>query len=247
MAQNIQANYGDAMLWQAAQNGDAKARERLVADNMQLVFWLAGRFRGRGLEWEDLCQVGAIGLLKAVDNFRPEYDNRFSTYAVPMIMGELRRALRDNGLLHISRSYKEKIGHINAAGKKLSAALLREPTLSELAEYLKMPEGELTEILAAAKKPLSLQGEAGEDSEGKAELLNILAADDGEDIWVSRLTLKAAIAELPPRLGYILRARYFSEETQAAIAGRLGISQVQVSRLEKQALKTLKLYWQGGR
>lgn len=245
MAENLPAAVAEEALWERLQAGDNAARERLVADNMQLVFWLAGRFRGRGLDWDDLCQVGAIGLLKAVDNFHPEYNNRFSTYAVPMIMGELKRALRDDGLLHISRSYKEKLARVNEAGRELNARLLREPTMSELAAYLDMAESELAEVLAAAQKPLSLQAPTGDGNEDRPELLDLLADEDGEEVWARRITLKAALTKLPPRLGYILKARYFREETQAAIAARLGISQVQVSRLEKQALQSLKAYWQG--
>ncbi|MBQ2888411.1 MAG: sigma-70 family RNA polymerase sigma factor [Firmicutes bacterium] len=237
----------EAELWQLLQAGDKSARDELMAANMQLVFWLARRFTGRGLEWDDLCQVGAIGLLKAIDNFRPEYNNRFSTYAVPMIMGELRRALRDDSLLHISRSYKEKIAQIAAAGQAMLAELGREPTISELAARLQLTEGEIVDVLDAARKPISLEtplNNAADNHEGEAALLNLLAADDGEDVWVSRLALQDACERLPQRLRYIMEARYYKEETQAVIAGRLGISQVQVSRLEKQALLLLRAYWQ---
>ena len=198
------------------------------------------------MDWDDLCQVGAIGLLKAIDNFRPEYNNRFSTYAVPMIMGELRRALRDDGLLHISRSYKEKIAQIAAAGQTMLAELGREPTISELAARLQLPEGEIVDVLDAARKPISLETplNSADEQEGEAALLNLLAADDGEDVWVSRLALQEACERLPQRLRCIMEARYYKEETQAVIAARLGISQVQVSRLEKQALLLLRAYWQ---
>lgn len=244
MTNDLAAAAAGDVLWQRLKAGDAAAREQILADNMQLVFWLAGRFRGRGLEWDDLCQVGAIGLLKAIDNFHPEYQNRFSTYAVPLIMGELKRALRDNGLLHISRSYKEKLARVNTAASTLGAKLGREPSLSELAAQLNMTEAELGEVLAAAKKPLSLQAPAAENDDN-TELINILASADGEELWARRLTLQAAFARLPARLSYILRARYIEEQTQAVIAKRLNISQVQVSRLEKQALKSLKDYCTG--
>ncbi len=245
----LKTNAGqEAELWRLLQSGDKSARDELMAANMQLVFWLARRFTGRGLEWDDLCQVGAIGLLKAIDNFRPEYNNRFSTYAVPMIMGELRRALRDDGLLHISRSYKEKIAQIAAAGQAMLAELGREPTISELAARLQLTEGEIVDVLDAARKPISLEtplnNAAADNQEGEAGLLNLLAADDGEDAWVSRLALQDACERLPQRLRYIMEARYYKEETQAVIAARLGISQVQVSRLEKQALLLLRAYWQ---
>lgn len=226
----------DLSLWQSAQAGDTAARGQLIEKNIQLVFWLAGRYRGRGVEWDDLCQVGAIGLMKAVDNFCPKYNCRFSTYAVPMIMGELRRAVSGNSLLHISRSYREKQIQVADANRVLTARLGREPLLSELAEFLQMTESELAEVLAAAQKPLSLQGAA---EEGQAPE-NFLAADDDEAGWAERLALGAAVERLPSRQAYILRARYIKEETQASIAAKLGISQVQVSRLEKQALRELK-------
>ncbi len=246
-AKNAAAGAYDAALWQRVAAGDRQAREELLAGHMPLVFWLARRYQGRGLEWEDLCQVGAIGLLKAIDNFRPEYNNRFSTYAVPLIMGELKRALRDDGLLHVSRSYKEKLAKIGAAGQTLLHELGREATLSELAAYLAMPEGEVAEALSAAQRPVSLSAPvvtAKEDGEG-VSLESLLPGGDTEENWVRRLALQEAFAALPQRLRYIMEARYFREETQAAIAARLGVSQVQISRLEKQALARLKAFWQG--
>lgn len=238
----------DTARWQRLACGDQQAREELLAEHMQLVFWLARRYQGRGLEWDDLCQIGAIGLLKAIDNFRPEYNNKFSTYAVPMIMGELKRALRDDGLLHVSRSYKEKLAKIAGAAQRLLVALGRDATLSELSHELNMPEGEVAEALAAAQKPVSLSTPVGEDKEGGEglSLQNLLAAGETEENWVRRLSLQEAFAKLPQRLRYIMEARYFREETQAAIAARLGVSQVQVSRLEKQALGLLRDFWQGG-
>lgn len=235
MEQNVSA---DVSLWQALRAGDTEARGRLIEENMQLVFWLAGRYRGRGTEWEDLCQAGAIGLMKAVDNFCPEYNCKFSTYAVPMIMGELRRAVSSNSLLHISRSYREKQIRVAEANRRLTAKLGREPALGELAEFLEMSAQELAEVLAAAQKPLSLQGGA-EDEPSPQEMV---AVEDGEAGWTERLALNEAMARLPSRLAYILRARYLREETQVHIAAGLGISQVQVSRLEKQALQKLKNY-----
>lgn len=235
MEQNLST---DVSLWQALRAGDTEARGRLVEENMQLVLWLAGRWRGRGVEWDDLCQAGAIGLMKAVDNFRPEYNCQFSTYAVPMIMGEIRRAVNGNSLLHISRSYREKQIKVWDASRRLTDELGREPTLTELAADLQIGESELAEVLAAAQKPLSLQGAT--DNEG--ELLEVLSADVSEAGWTERLALSEAMARLPSRQAYILRARYLREETQANIAVKLGISQVQVSRLEKQALRSLKKY-----
>lgn len=239
LKQNNDIN-ADAEIWRRVRAGDAEARERLVEANMQLVFWLARRFNGRGFEWDDLCQIGTIGLLKAIDNFQPEYKNRFSTYAVPMILGELRRALRDDGLLHISRSYKEKITQILQAGQEFLAAEGREPTIAELAEKLQMPQGQIVLALEANQRPLSLHTPLAEDQ--NVSLLELMPANDGEEKWVQNLALQDAFARLPARLRYVMEARYYKEETQQRIAEALGVSQVQVSRLEKQALRLLREY-----
>lgn len=224
----------ETALWQRCKCGEAAARDKLITDNMQLVFWLARRFVGRGAEWDDLCQAGAMGLVKAVDNFCPTAGNKFSTYAVPLILGELKRLLRGNNLLHISRAYTDKAALVSKADRKLAASLGREPTIAELAAEAAMTEPELAEVLAAVQRPLYLQGIYASDVSAEPELL------DGEDMWVDRLALQQAMAQIPYRLAYILRARYIKEEPQAVIAKKLGISQVQVSRLEKQALKQLK-------
>lgn len=237
------AGGGEAELWARVRDGDLAAREQIMAENMQLVFWLARRFAGRGLEWDDLCQIGAIGLLKAIDNFRPELKNRFSTYAVPMIMGELRRAVRDDGLLHISRSYKEKIAVILNVGQQFLEERGREATISELAGLVNMSEGQVLEILEAGRRPVSLQTPLDNDGAGESELLDLLADGDDEEKWVCGLALREAFARLPDRMRYIMEARYYKEQTQEKIAAALGISQVQVSRLEKQALKLLREYW----
>lgn len=243
LRQNNDIN-AEAEIWQQVRAGDKEARERLLEANMQLVFWLARRFMGRGFEWDDLCQIGVIGLLKAIDNFQPEYKNRFSTYAVPMILGELRRAVRDDGLLHVSRSYKERIAKIMQAGQKFLAEQGREPTVAELAELLQLSQSQIVLALEANQRPVSLQTPLGESARENKEatLLELLPDADGEEAWVQNIALQEAFARLPARLRYIMEARYYKEETQQQIASVLGISQVQVSRLEKQALSLLREY-----
>lgn len=232
-------------IWQQVRSGNAgeraEARERLVEANMQLVFWLARRFVGRGCDWEDLCQIGTIGLLKAIDNFQPAFKNRFSTYAVPMILGELRRAIRDDTLLHVSRSYKEKMAKIMQAAQRFMEEQGREPTISELAALLELPQEQIVLAMEANQRPLSLQTPLDQEG-GEATLQELVPAADGEDDWVQSLALQQAFARLPERLGYIMEARYFKEQTQQQIAQSLGVSQVQVSRLEKQALRLLREY-----
>lgn len=235
----------DAEIWQRVRAGEMSARERLVEANMQLVFWLARRFMGRGFEWDDLCQIGTIGLLKAIDNFQPEYKNRFSTYAVPMILGELRRAVRDDSLLHVSCSYKEKIARILQAAQEFISLQGREPTMAELADILQLPQEQIVLALEANQRPLSLQtpiATADGRDDKETSLLETVPALDNEDKWVQNLALQEAFARLPARLRYVMEARYYKEQTQQQIATALGVSQVQVSRLEKQALRLLREY-----
>ena len=233
-------------IWQQVQSGSAaeraEARERLVEANMQLVFWLARRFVGRGCDWEDLCQIGTIGLFKDIDHFQTAYKNRFSTYAVPMILGELRRAIRDDGLLHVSRSYKERMAKIMQASQRFLEEQGREPTISELACLLDLPQEQIVLALEANQRPLSLQTPLDNQDGGEATLQELVPAAEGEDNWVQSLALQQAFARLPERLCYIMEARYFKEQTQQQIAKSLGVSQVQVSRLEKQALRLLRDY-----
>ena len=212
---------------------------------MQLVFWLARRFLGRACEWDDLCQIGTIGLLKAIDNFQPAYKNRFSTYAVPMILGELRRAVRDDSLLHVSRSYKERIAKILQAGQEFLFLQGREPTIAELADILQMPQEQIVLAMEANQRPISLQtpvSAEGTRDDKESSLLEMVPASDNEEAWVQNLALQEAFARLPARLRYVMEARYYKELTQQQIARTLGVSQVQVSRLEKQALRLLREY-----
>lgn len=221
-------------------------REELIRENLGLVYWAARRWQGvcqtRGLDWEDLCQVGMVGLIKAADSFRPELGCRFSTYAVPMIMGELRRSLRDGGLVHVSRGYKELGQRIRRAAEDWQRRRGEEATIGQLAAALGVAQEKIAEALAAGAEPVYLQDGAGEQGE---LLEQLAAAEPGEEEWVRRIDLQAGIGELPERLQYLIRARFFQEQTQAAVAERLGVSQVQVSRLEKRALAMLREYYQG--
>ncbi len=218
-----------------------KQREQMIEANRPLVYWVARRWAGsasgRGVEWDDLCQVGMLGLIKAVDNFRSESGCQFSTYAVPMIMGELRRYFRDNTMLHVSRGYKELLGRVRRAAAEWQKAQGQEATVGQLAEALGLAPEKIAEVLAAGAEPVSLQQELASG----AELLERLpAAEPDEESWVQQLALREGLAALPARLQYIIKARFFEEQTQEVVAGRLGVSQVQVSRLEKQALRQLR-------
>lgn len=235
--------------WERVKQGDNAAKEQIVAENMPLVFWVARRFIGRGMEWDDLCQVGAVGLLKAILNFEPQYGNKFSTYAVPMIMGEIRRALREDNIIHVSRSCRENIVEIRKIRREFAEEYGREATLSELAVRMQLDEGRIAEALAADAGVVSLQAPFAEGESGT--LADVLAAESdagesGEDKWVASLLLRESLERLPGRLRLVLEARYFREQTQSEVAARLGVSQVQVCRLEKQALRAVREYCRSG-
>lgn len=225
-----------------AQTGDSAAVEQLVAKNIRLVYSLVQRFCGRGIEREDLIQIGTIGLLKAMRNFDLSCENKFSTYAVPMILGELKRALRDDQPVHVSRSYKEMGYRIQRERESFRNQHQREPTLKELAESLGVSSASIAIALEANQRPCSLQAPLDHQTEQKRELQDFLKSSDGEDTWTDSMVLAESFKCLDSRLRYIMVARYFQEQTQQQIAEKLHISQVQVSRLEKQALQKMRNY-----
>ena len=228
-------------LIQMAHEGDKAARDQLVEDNVGLVWSIVRRFAGRGHELEDLFQIGSIGLLKAIDKFDLSYDVRFSTYAVPMITGEIKRFLRDDGLIKVSRSVKELGMKVGAARESLSGSLGREPTIEEIAGELKVSREEVAASLEAAAEVESLYRPADSGDENSTYLMDRLAQDnnDHEDL-LNRMVLKDLMEGLEEEQREIILRRYFYNETQTQIAGELGIAQVQVSRLEKRILKEMR-------
>ncbi len=224
-----------------AQAGDAQARERLVNCNLKLVFNLVKRFQNRGYELEDLFQIGCIGLIKAIDKFDLSYNVRFSTYAVPMIVGEIRRFLRDDNPVKVSRSLKEIAYKAQQSREKLMAKMGREPTVNEIAAELGISREEVVTALEAAQFPSSIYETLHQDDGDPIYLLDQLSEGDGEDNpWLDSITLKEVLKQLPDRDRLILLWRFFGDKTQGEIAERLGLSQVQVSRLERQALQKLR-------
>ncbi|MBQ4517782.1 MAG: SigB/SigF/SigG family RNA polymerase sigma factor [Clostridia bacterium] len=213
-------------------------RNRLVEQNLGLVHMIANRFKNRGLEADDLQQIATVGLIKAIDRFNPSFGVQLSTYAVPVIIGEIKRYLRDNTAVKISRSYKMLSNKAAEANKMLSEQLGREPCLSEIAVYLESSPEELSIALSATRQPLSL-----DEKQGDSELtLSDQIADSKESLQIEdRLTVCQLIESLPEREQKIIRWRYIDELKQSAIAERLGISQVQVSRLEKNILQKLRV------
>jgi len=231
------------VLLDAAQHGDFQAREELAEANLRLVRSIAGRFYLHGKDAEDLVQVGCIGLLKAIDRFDLSYPVCFSTYAVPLIMGEIRRYLRDDKPVSVSRSLYGMAGRLERRRRELQHEWGSEPELWHLAEACNVSEEQALAAIEAARPPLSIQ-ESCLQHDGAGRQLEEKIADPkddfGEQFW-NRLNLETGLESLPYRLQEVIRCRYFSDMTQTELAKKMGVSQVQVSRLEKQALAQLRL------
>lgn len=222
-----------------SQTGDAEARALLLEENRGLVWSVVKRFFGRGVETDDLFQLGCMGFLKAADGFDPDFGTQFSTYAVPKIAGEIRRFLRDDGAVKVSRSLKERAAQIKTARERLTGRLGREPTVSELAQALTLRPEEIAEAETATCAAESIQRQLGEEG---FTLEDALTDTRLEDELVERLALREAIASLPERSRQIVCLRYFHGLTQEKVAAIIGVSQVQVSRLEKKALAELRSF-----
>ncbi|HIR92428.1 MAG TPA: RNA polymerase sporulation sigma factor, SigF/SigG family [Candidatus Egerieimonas intestinavium] len=228
-------------LIQRAHQGDKEARDTLIEENMGLVYSVARRFLGRGVDQEDLFQIGSIGLIKAVDKFDPAFQVRFSTYAVPMITGEIKRFLRDDGMLKVSRSLKETACKAYQAREELERSLGREPTLAEIAQALEADREELILALESGAEVESLQQTIFQGDGSSIQLEDKLEAEgDSQEELLNRVLLEEILGVLPGQERALLYQRFFQERTQAEIARELGISQVQVSRMEKRILKQLR-------
>ena len=224
-----------------AHQGDKAARDTLIEENIGLVWSIIRRFQNRGVETEDLFQIGSIGLIKAVDKFDPAYQVQFSTYAVPMIAGEIRRFLRDDGMLKVSRSLKELAGRIYSTKDALEKKNGREPTLYEVARELGVSQEDLVLAMEAATQVESLQQVIYQGEGNDISLMDKLEEEENQsDQVVNRLLLEDMLKSLEGRERQLIYMRYFQEKTQAAIAREMGISQVQVSRLEKKILGKLR-------
>jgi RNA polymerase sporulation-specific sigma factor len=222
-----------------SQAGDQGSRDLIVQKNMRLVWSVVQRFLNRGYEPDDLFQIGCIGLLKSVDKFDLSYDVKFSTYAVPMIIGEIQRFIRDDGTVKVSRSLKELGNKIRKAKEELSKNLGRIPTVNELAGYLEIQAEDIILAQEASRTPSSIHETVYENDGDPITLLDQI--DDGNaEKWFDKIALKEAIRELDERERLIVYLRYYKDQTQSEVAGRLGISQVQVSRLEKKILQQMK-------
>ena len=223
-------------LLREARNGDNEACARLIEENAGLIWSIVRRYYGRGADPEDLYQLGCLGFLKAVQGFDPAFGCQFSTYAVPKIAGELRRFLRDDGAVTVSRGLKVRAGSIRTARDRLSARLGREPTLSELSEETGLEPEEIAAAEEANLPVASLQMETGDGF----TLESVLGTDGMEEGIVEKVALRGAVNALPERERQVILLRYFRNLTQEKAARVLGVSQVQVSRIERRAMESLR-------
>lgn len=226
-----------------ARSGDMDARSELVMGNLKLVLSVIGRFNPKRESVDDLFQVGCIGLIKAIDNFNLEMDVRFSTYAVPMIIGEIRRYQRDNNAVRVSRGMRDLAYRALQTKEEISGTQQREATIAEIAERLGATEKAVGEAMEAIVEPISLFDSVYGDGEDSVYVIDKLA-DEGEsdESWVENISLREAIKKLSPREMSIVERRFYKGRTQMEIAEEIGISQAQVSRLEKGAIDKLRKY-----
>ena len=230
-------------LIERSHKGDKDARNILAQQNMGLVYTVARRFNGRGCEMEDLIQIGSIGLLKAIDKFDLSYDVRFSTYAVPMILGECRRYLRDNNSIRVSRSLRDIAYKAIYTKDALLKKLDREPTVDEIAKEIDVAPEDITTALDAISTPVSLYEPVYQEGGDTLYIVDQLSdKKNKEENWVENISLKEAMKKLNEREYNILRLRFFEGKTQTEVASEIAISQAQVSRIEKSAIKSLKGY-----
>lgn len=228
-------------LLRRAHDGDDAAREQLICGNLRLVLSVLQRFAGRSESADDLFQVGCIGLMKAIDNFDTSQPVRFSTYGVPMIVGEIRRYLRDNSALRVSRSMRDTAYRVLRAREALLAESQREPTVEQIAKYLDIPREDVVFAMDALSDPVSLYEPLYADSGDTVCVMDQVRDEKNTDEgWLDRIALKDAIARLEPRQRSILALRFCQGKTQMEVSTEIGISQAQVSRLEKTALGSIK-------
>ena len=230
-------------LFPLVHGGDRAAREEFIRGNLRLVLSVVQRFNNRGENVDDLFQVGCIGLIKALDNFDVTQNVRFSTYAVPMIIGEIRRYLRDNNPIRVSRSLRDTAYKALQARDRLLISLNREPTIAEMAQELGIPQEDVVFSLEAIQDPISLFEPVYNDS-GDALYIMDQVKDEKhlDESWLEKIAIKEAMRRLNDREKKILRLRFFEGRTQMEVAGEIGISQAQVSRLEKNALMHMRKY-----
>ncbi|MBR6552241.1 MAG: RNA polymerase sporulation sigma factor SigG [Clostridia bacterium] len=223
-----------------AKNGNKKAREDLINGNLRLVLSVIQRFTNRGENLDDLFQIGCIGLIKAIDNFDTGHDVRFSTYAVPMIIGEVRRYLRDNNPIRVSRSLRDTAYHAMQIKEKISNEKGYEPTVEEIAKEMKLKKEDVVIALESVVDPVSFFEPVYSNGGDTIFLMDQISSNETDSDWLDEIVLKEAIKNLPDREKNILSMRFMKGMTQTEVAEEIGISQAQVSRLEKNAIDSIK-------
>lgn len=228
-----------------AQAGDQQAKEMILESNLNLVRSIVHRFTNRGYEWDDLFQIGCIGLIKAIERFDLNFSVKFSTYAVPMIIGEIRRFMRDDNPIKVSRPVKELAYKVHKTQEKLHGTLGREPTIGEISKELALAPQEIVSALEAMQPTASLYDQAFHDSGDQVLLLDQIKCNDGQDnAYFEKLALQEVLSRLPEKERTVINLRFFEDKTQSEIARMIGLSQVQVSRIEKAALKLIREFLQ---
>ena len=223
-----------------AQAGDKRAREKLINGNLRLVLSVIQRFTGRGENMDDLFQVGVIGLIKSIDNFRPEYGLRLSTYSCPMIIGEVRRYLRDHGMVRVSRSIRDTAYKAMQVKEELTKENRREPTVKEIASAMGCPKEDVVLALEAIVEPASLQEPVYSDGRDTIYIMDQVKDSCTDSDWLGEISFRQAVESLGEREKKILSLRFMAGKTQIEVSREVGISQAQVSRIEKGALERIK-------
>ena len=224
-----------------AKSGDDVAKETLIFENVSLVKCIVKRYLGKGVDYDDLFQIACMGFLKAITGFDESFGVKFSTYAVPMIAGEIKRFMRDDGSVKVSRSMKQTAKEINIFIEEYTIKNGLSPAISTIAERFQMEEAETVFVMGSSKMPLSLQSGTDLGKDGKErELIDTLPAEDNQDDWLDKMLLRSAINDLPERERKIIVLRYFRDMTQSEVAEKIGVSQVQVSRIENRIIKEFR-------
>ena len=225
-------------------NGDKEAREKFINGNLRLVLSVVGRFSGRGENADDLFQIGCVGLIKAIDNFDITLNVQFSTYAVPMIVGEIRRYLRDNSMVRVSRSIRDLAYKVLKVKEKKSKETGKEPTIEEIAKELNVSKEEISFCLDAIQDPVSLQEPVYNDGTDSVYIMDqVKDKKNTDELWAENITMIESLKKLNEKEKMIISKRFFDGRTQMEVADEIGISQAQVSRLEKSAINHMKRLW----
>jgi RNA polymerase sporulation-specific sigma factor len=234
----------DMELFELANKGDQAAKEKIVSDNTGLVYSVARRFLGRGYEMEDLYQIGCIGLLKAIERFDFHFEVKFSTYAVPMIMGELKRFLRDDGMIKVSRGLKETAVRVYSARERLEKRLGREPTMEEISAETGISKEDMAYAMESTAGVESLYQTVYQNDSSPVMLVDKLVTEEYEEKMTNHLSLMEALESLEMREIELIRLRYYQDKTQSEVAKRFGTSQVQISRMEKKIMEKMRKYFE---